>query len=269
LAGTNTWSTSETSNSIDVNISGNYMLEVDDGTYQYCDSILVTVIPQPVFSLGGNQYLCDGQSADLSGPAGYTNYLWSTTETTDTITVSTTGTYWLQVGPNFCQGSDTVLVDLATYSAIFLKDTLEICSYEGLELDATRTGASYQWSTNESTPTITITEADEYSVEVTLSNGCTQEETVEVIPCLNSIGIPNTITPNGDGVNDTWIIEDIYNYPNNSVKILDRSGRLVFESTNYNNDWAAENLPATVYYYIVDLGNGGTLVNGTITVIRE
>lgn len=269
MTGTYLWSTAETTNSISVNSSGNYVLEVDDGTYQFCDSILVTVIPQPNFDLGGNQYLCDGQSANLIGPAGYSNYLWSTTETTETINVSSTGTYWLQVGPAFCQGSDTVTVDLATFSPIFPGDAMEICSYEGLELDASRTGATYIWSTNESTPSIIVTETGNYDVEVTLSNGCLQEASVEVIPCENTIGIPNTITPNGDGVNDTWIIEDIYNYPNNSVKILDRSGRLVFDAVHYNNDWSAENLPSTVYYYIIDLGNGGTLVNGTITVIRE
>ena len=72
---------------------------------------------------------------------------------------------------------------------------------------------------------------------------------------------PNdTITPNGDGVNDTWYIENIWRYPNASIKVFNRHGVKVFEGRNYNNDWNAVSteggngtLPANSYYYIINL----------------
>ncbi|MEQ9302546.1 MAG: gliding motility-associated C-terminal domain-containing protein, partial [Marinoscillum sp.] len=90
--------------------------------------------------------------------------------------------------------------------------------------------------------------------------------------------IPQGFSPNGDGVNDQWIVPNIENYPNNRVNIFDRGGKLIYSTLNYNN---ADNsfigmtnastafsrttgLPDGVYYYVIDLGNGelrkGTLI---------
>jgi gliding motility-associated-like protein len=70
----------------------------------------------------------------------------------------------------------------------------------------------------------------------------------------------DTITPNGDGVNDTWYIENIWRYPNATIKVFNRHGVKVFEDRNYNNDWNAVSteggngtLPANSYYFIIDL----------------
>ena len=73
--------------------------------------------------------------------------------------------------------------------------------------------------------------------------------------------IPNdTLTPNGDGVNDTWHIENIQRYPYATVKVFNRNGLEVFESMNYKNDWGGEStkggrglLPVNSYYYIINL----------------
>jgi len=72
---------------------------------------------------------------------------------------------------------------------------------------------------------------------------------------------PNdTITPNGDGQNDTWVIENIWRYPNASVQVFNRHGVKVFEGRNYQDDWGATSteggsgiLPANSYYFIINL----------------
>jgi len=72
---------------------------------------------------------------------------------------------------------------------------------------------------------------------------------------------PNdTITPNGDGVNDTWYIENIWRYPNAAIKVFNRHGVKVFEGRNYSDDWGGVSteggnglLPANSYYYIIEL----------------
>ena len=78
--------------------------------------------------------------------------------------------------------------------------------------------------------------------------------------------IPNIITPNGDGLNDTWKLDFLADYPEHRVTIYNRYGKVVFRADHYNNDWdgsgqgnsgyvAYFNLPNGIYTYVIDLGN--------------
>lgn len=84
----------------------------------------------------------------------------------------------------------------------------------------------------------------------------------------------NIITPNGDGKNDTWVIKNIDQYPNNSVKVMDKSGNVVYSKQGYTNDWDGtyNNGPLSqgTYYYIVDFGaDTGLVYRGFITIVRD
>lgn len=78
--------------------------------------------------------------------------------------------------------------------------------------------------------------------------------------------VPNLITPNDDGLNDTWVLDFLADYPNHLIQVFDRDGRVVFEARNYQNDWGGEgitksgyvghiNLVNGIYTYIIDLGD--------------
>lgn len=74
----------------------------------------------------------------------------------------------------------------------------------------------------------------------------------------SGFNIPNVITPNGDGVNDTWIIEGLVPFPNNTVFIFSKWGELVYKKPHYTNDWNGSgsdgaSLPDGTYYYLVEL----------------
>ena len=77
------------------------------------------------------------------------------------------------------------------------------------------------------------------------------------------IEVPDFFTPNGDGVNDTWNIEEIQRYPNNQVWIYDTSGNNVFNKINYDNTWQGDNngveLPSGSYLYMIDLDGDGSI----------
>lgn len=79
-------------------------------------------------------------------------------------------------------------------------------------------------------------------------------------------------TPNGDGMNDTWVIPGIENYPNSVIKVYNRWRHEIFASNNYKNDWGGvyntntEKLPAGSYLYIIDLGNGTSPLQGWIFI---
>tara|TARA_R110002020_G_scaffold398057_2_gene608143 strand:- start:88377 stop:91634 length:3258 start_codon:yes stop_codon:yes gene_type:complete len=75
-------------------------------------------------------------------------------------------------------------------------------------------------------------------------------------------------TPNGDNINDTWIIQGIEKFPSAVVTVFNRYGNEVFKTTNYNNNWDgrrrsnSEKLPPGSYYFVIDLHNGKAPVNG-------
>lgn len=82
----------------------------------------------------------------------------------------------------------------------------------------------------------------------------------------------NTITPNGDGVNDEWDLPDLKDYPNCKVIIYDKWNGEIFYSKGYNKAWDGTNkgkdVPAGSYYYVIDYGDGSEAEKGIITVIR-
>jgi len=83
----------------------------------------------------------------------------------------------------------------------------------------------------------------------------------------------NILTPNGDGVNDLWVVNNIDQYPNNMVKIFDQSGKLLYSKKGYANDWDGNYngaaLPQGTYYYVFFYGDGKGQKRGFITVIRQ
>ncbi len=93
---------------------------------------------------------------------------------------------------------------------------------------------------------------------------------------LVEVNISEAITPNGDGVNDTWFINNIEKYPSNSVKVYNRWGDLIFSKNNYQNDWNGSyvndgnNIPdSSSYYYTIDLdGNGSIDFKGWIYITK-
>jgi gliding motility-associated-like protein len=66
------------------------------------------------------------------------------------------------------------------------------------------------------------------------------------------IFIPDVITPNGDGLNETFVIESLELFPNSTLKIFDRWGGLVYESTDYKNNWGDPDAPEGTYYFILE-----------------
>jgi gliding motility-associated-like protein len=125
-------------------------------------------------------------------------------------------------------------------------------------------------STSNQPETVILTTDTTFTLTITdLISGCkgTDSVHVKVIPQQthdDCIVFHNVITPNGDGLNDSWIIDCIEEYPNNTVKVFNRWGNLVYSFENYNNTsivWKGTNqkgdqLPDGTYYYLLTIKNG-------------
>ncbi|SHG65160.1 gliding motility-associated C-terminal domain-containing protein [Pedobacter caeni] len=94
----------------------------------------------------------------------------------------------------------------------------------------------------------------------------------EITPYVDLVA-NNMITPNGDGVNDTWIVKNINLYPNNELKIFDREGRVVFSMFGYDNSWDGmfngNPLKEDTYYYILTIDSGKSRKTGFISIVKE
>lgn len=144
-------------------------------------------------------------------------------------------------------------------------------------------GGTYSWNPSSSLsdpasadPIATPGSTTTYYLVVS-NNGCSDTAEVTVV-VTQPINVPNTFTPNGDGVNDLWEIRNIENYPNCKVTVYDRWGQKVFNTVGYSNTnaWNGTNhglsIPAAVYYYVIDLNSGaskdGDIFSGSITIVK-
>ncbi len=110
---------------------------------------------------------CSGQSAELTGPDGYTTYLWSTGDTTQTISVSTTATYHLTItnaaGCSAVSNGLSTTVDPVEIPGITVDGLTRFCDGGSVTLSASP-AAAYLWSNGATTPTITVGSAGDYAV---------------------------------------------------------------------------------------------------------
>jgi gliding motility-associated-like protein len=210
--------------------------------------------------------------------AGYV-YLWSTGDSTQSITVTSTGTYGVTITSGaLCSGFGEIDVAIFSESAVTISPDTTISRGYSTTLEATG-GIAYDWTPSETldnpfsatpsaTPTQTVTT---YTVTVTVADGCetTREVTVTLVDDFR-LDLPNLFTPNGDGINDVWVIENIFTY-NAEVFIFNRWGTEIFSTTNYQNDWNGSNndgdpLTDGTYYYVVKVGD--KVYKGAVTILR-
>jgi gliding motility-associated-like protein len=144
-------------------------------------------------------------------------------------------------------------------------------------------GATYNWvnapgiigARNSSDLNIRPEVTTTYTVEVISTSGCsvTKSITITVNEDFVVVKGSNLLTPNGDGKNDRFVIKNIDMYPNNTVKIYDRAGRLLFSKVNYKDEFdgtfQGSPLAEDTYYYIVDFGPTKLKLKGFITIVRD
>lgn len=153
---------------------------------------------------------------------------------------------------------------------------------KGDEVNLAAAGAdTYQWKfvpgieggQNNAILQVRPTENETYHVTGTTAAGCSAQKdyAVQIATDYNLIA-NNIVTPNGDGINDTWFIKNIDVYPNNEVMIFDRSGRMIYYKKNYDNQWNGtingSLLQEGTYYYVFKVDGGKKIFKGFIELIR-
>ncbi len=253
----------------------------------------VTVLPLPdAGTISGASTVCEGAMFNLSETV--LNGRWKSGNSniakidsiTGAINALNTGaaiiTYTTTNNANNCINSATFPITVTDSLLVTANITNDACKEGlgsiGIDVKGGTDPIHYLWSNNAAGNNITGLSAGTYTLVVTDINNCikTSAYTVEDI-CMN-ITIHDVITPNGDGINDVWIIEGIQNYPENTVQVFDKWGTMLYEKNSYNNDWSGkgsngELLPDGTYFYLIKLNahnttGGKNIFTGSILIKR-
>ena len=110
-----------------------------------------------------------------------------------------------------------------------------------------------------------------YILELTGIGGCMVTDDI-FIKVLLAPEVPNAFSPNGDGINDNWVIKYLESYPGATIDVYNRYGQPVFKSVGYDKPWNGlyngNQLPIGTYYYIINPKNGRKIITGSVTIIK-
>jgi hypothetical protein len=181
------WSTADTTQTITSGTGGNYELTVTD-TVNACfssDTVALTVNPLPVVDLGNDTAICSANAPYvLVAPSGAYSYTWSDMSTNDSLNVTTTGTYYVDVTDiaTTCYSGDTIVVTINSSPVVTLGNDTTFCSASGpITLNATAGPYNYLWSDMSTGISLTTNTTGMYDVTVTDSiTGCAAMDTVNV-----------------------------------------------------------------------------------------
>ncbi len=271
------WSTGETTQIIHVTTTGNYWVHVAAPPCGVAaDTILITFIPAPAVALGNDTSLCVGLPITLdAGNPGLT-FHWSTNANTETITPTLTGNYSVSVtNTNGCTGIDTIDITFIAYPLVNLGNDTSICIGNSLTINAANAGMNYLWSTGETTQTIAVNAAGNYSVTVTTTIGnCSDVDTLTVginpLPIVNlgndttaCYGQPITINAGNIGATYLW------NTNTNSQTISpNNTGNYAVTVTDIHGCKNADTVLVTfVPYPNLSLGNDRTLCSNEVILL--
>jgi hypothetical protein len=187
------------------------------------DLITVNVSSAPTVTLGNDVEICENEAPvqlDATTNQGGLIYSWNTGDNTSSISVSTTGEYYVTVtDANGCSDIDTISVTLNELPGANLGANQSVCSNQlptTLTVQSTGNQLSYLWSTGQTTQQIQVLQAGSYTVTVINANGCESSDAVQVqvltspnVNAGNDITVceydfPVTLNASGNGAQVVW-----------------------------------------------------------------
>jgi len=226
-------------------------------------------------TIGGNSYQWFKDGIEIPDA---TNQMYQTNES---------GTFSVQVDLGDCSASGSIeLVSELFSSDINVDEVNQLLDGETLTVIITHNAVNpqFEWYFNnelivgETEDTLDITQIGDYEIVITETTGCngsrsfqfTVEEGFDPFPDVPNI--PNVISPNGDMINDTWVLPLQYTTGTNTeIVILNEQGKVVFQTIDYQNNWPEDDLNLTsvnqLFYYIITTVEG-EVKKGSITIVK-
>lgn len=267
----------------------NYTVTQNGCTANSSQQITVFQFPDAQVMLSGNDTLCAGESLQLIASGG-TTYLWSTGSTSSNIVVNQPGSYFV-TATNSCgtDTSDVVMITVLTVNAAFTASPQS--GNIPLQVNFTNNSTNadfYFWNfgnlsvSADTNPVFVFQNTGNHTVTLIAYNdfGCTDTARLTITAAIDAVlVIPNAISPNNDGLNDSFVILGIEHYPDNEIFIYNRWGNLIYHAHPYQNEWygqsnnkklrlSGDEVPDGTYFYVLKL-NAEQNYNGFIELLRR
>lgn len=219
-----------------------------------------------------SQYLCKGEPITLSVAAGFASYSWNTGSTSNTIPVSTAGDYSVTVkDANGCEKTKKFKVALSEPALITGADVKDFSGTENSVLIKYTGAGNYEFSLDGSTfqddPLFNSVRAGIYTVVARDKNGCGLSNSFLVYV----VDYPRFFTPNGDGYNDLWAIQNADMLPDYKIFVFDRYGKLLKQmdrnTLGWNGIFNNQQLPSDDYWFNIQFTDG-RIVKGHFSLKR-
>jgi gliding motility-associated-like protein len=264
----------------------------------FTDTVRILPVPKTTFAPPdsvcqnfGTLQLAKYITEPAGAPAGSPTFLIDGIRSPDgTFNTATVGvgkhviTCYYVVSATSCADTTAATIKVEPAPAVYAGSPVIILAGAQAKLHATIVGGNnnvVSWlpTTGLSDPASAFTSASpsvttKYKVTVTSTTdalACPATDSVTVTVLQPPI-VPNTFTPNGDGINDKWVITNLAAYPDCVVSVYNRNGERVFYSVGYGIPWDGRynsvNLPVGTYYYVIDPKNGRSIISGYVAIIR-
>ena len=253
------------------------------------DSTNLLVYPAATASTGPEQTICEGDSVRLFG-AGGTRFFWH----------GTNNTYLDTVYNPYAAPTDTTVYTLTVFNQYGCYDSAKqkvnvwkkpianagpdrktrlgipialIGSVKGTDVNYYWTPSSNLSSVGLLKPMASPPVTTSYVLHAESRHGCGVNTDTVFVKVYEKVLVPNAFTPNGDGINDTWIIEPIELFDDAVTEVFNRYGVLVYRSKGYTKPWDGTRngtpMPVGTYYYKIDLKiPKEPPMTGSVTIIR-
>ncbi len=238
------------------------------------------------FCIGGTVTL-NAMSVPGASYQWYVNGQPLTGATSPTFTTPAAGTYTVSL-TNSCGNfmSNPIEVKVNSVGNFTVSPNIMICPNDGEQAQLFATGGLwYLWNPGEGLNDSTIANpiavpksSTKYTVTVRSAEGCEATSEVMVTVTCDTLFVPTGFSPDGNAVNDTYVIDGLSKYPGNILYIYNRWGNLVYKKRDYDNNWdgtsnvagvyLGQQLPNGTYYYILDLNDGKKPLQGFLTLKR-
>jgi gliding motility-associated-like protein len=240
--------------------------------YDIVPITLVVNTFDPVNFEDETQYLCSGDEITLSVVTGFSNYLWNTGNTANSITISAIGDYSVTVSnTNGCEKIKKYKIlpsEPATITGASIKDFS--ANENSVLIEYTGVG-NYEFSldgiTFQDEPLFNSVNPGIYNTISRDKNGCGLSNSYQIIV----LDYPRFFTPNGDSYNDIWYVKNLDQLPDYIISIFDRYGKLVKQMNQNSTGWTGlfngQQLPADDYWFTLILENG-TGIKGHFSLKR-
>ena len=286
--------------SLNVSEPGTFFVETNYGTCtsnSFSNRVTISKVTSTAADAGissslGNPF-CPGDEFTTLTTISGNSYQWFkdgtpiNEATEQTYQTNESGNYAVQVDLEDCfaVGEIELINELFEASLnVPETNTIENGDFLSVNINTTANAPNFDWYLdgnplpNSIGDNYEATQFGTYEIIITETLGCIGsrvltfiiEEAIDIFPNVDSI--PNIVSPNGDGINDTWTIPQAYTEGTNTdVMILDSNGKIVLQTNDYLNNWPQTDLNLNsvnqIFYYVITSSNNDTL-KGSITIIK-